>query len=72
MKYLTIAVLPVPLPPMNKTGFSSNKVISVILQRRVTSTLGIIISLNKSVSSNTGSFNCSFQLTQVKLASSKK
>ena len=43
MKYLTIAVFPVPLPPMNKTGFSSNKVISVILQRRVTSTLGIII-----------------------------
>jgi len=68
MKYLTIAVLPVPLPPMNKTGFSSNKVISVILQRRVTSTLGIIISLKRSVSSNTGSFNCSFQLTQVKLA----
>ena len=31
--YLTIAVLPVPLPPINNTGFSSNKVISVILHK---------------------------------------
>ena len=71
MKYLTTAVLPVPGSPMNKTGFSSNILISVILQRRVTSTLGIIISLNKSVSSNTGSFNCSFQFTHVNVGSSK-
>ena len=72
MKYFTIAVLPVPLSPINNTGFSSNKVISVILHKRVTSTLGIIISLNKSVSSKTGSFNCSFQFTQLHEGSSKK